>query len=91
MSTVNDDGAAAVGPDDIDLIEFHDRLSTAEIVHCENLGICAAGRRPTDRRRGDGAGGPATGQRLGRSAVERASARRNRDREHLPGGDAPAG
>lgn len=34
---------AGVGPDDIDLIELHDCFATAEIVHYENLGICADG------------------------------------------------
>ncbi len=35
--------AAGVGPDDINLIELHDCFATAEIVHYENLGICADG------------------------------------------------
>ena len=35
--------AAGVGPQDIDLIELHDCFATAEIVHYENLGICADG------------------------------------------------
>ncbi|MFI4975488.1 MAG: thiolase family protein [Caulobacterales bacterium] len=34
---------AGVGPEDIDLIELHDCFATAEIVHYENLGICADG------------------------------------------------
>lgn len=34
---------AGVGPDDINLIELHDCFATAEIVHYENLGICADG------------------------------------------------
>ena len=34
---------AGVGPDDIDLIELHDCFATAEILHYENLGICADG------------------------------------------------
>ena len=34
---------ACVGPDDINLIELHDCFATAEIVHYENLGICADG------------------------------------------------
>lgn len=34
---------ASVGPGDIDLIELHDCFATAEIVHYENLGICAEG------------------------------------------------
>jgi acetyl-CoA acyltransferase len=35
--------AAGIGPDDINLIELHDCFATAEIVHYENLGICADG------------------------------------------------
>ncbi len=34
---------AGVGPDDIDLIELHDCFATAELLHYENLGICAEG------------------------------------------------
>ncbi|MES2032877.1 MAG: thiolase family protein [Pseudomonadota bacterium] len=34
---------SGVGPDDIDLIELHDCFATAEIVHYENLGLCADG------------------------------------------------
>lgn len=35
--------AAGLGPRDLDLIELHDCFATAEIVHYENLGICADG------------------------------------------------
>jgi acetyl-CoA acetyltransferase len=35
--------AAGVGPDEIDLIELHDCFATAELVHYENLGLCADG------------------------------------------------
>ncbi len=34
---------AGLGADDIDLIELHDCFATAEILHYENLGICADG------------------------------------------------
>jgi acetyl-CoA acetyltransferase len=34
---------AAVGPDDIDLVELHDCFATAEILHYENLGLCRDG------------------------------------------------
>jgi acetyl-CoA acetyltransferase len=34
---------ACVGPEDINLIELHDCFATAELLHYENLGICAAG------------------------------------------------
>jgi len=34
---------AGVGPEDIDLIELHDCFATAEMLHYENLGICADG------------------------------------------------
>jgi acetyl-CoA acyltransferase len=35
--------SAGVGPEDINLIELHDCFATAELVHYENLGICADG------------------------------------------------
>ncbi len=35
--------AAGVGPKDLDLVELHDCFATAEIVHYENLGLCADG------------------------------------------------
>ncbi|MGE0807172.1 MAG: thiolase family protein [Burkholderiaceae bacterium] len=34
---------AGLGPSDLDLIEVHDACSIAEITHCEDLGLCAAG------------------------------------------------
>lgn len=34
---------AGVGPEDIHLVELHDCFATAEIVHYENLQLCAAG------------------------------------------------
>ena len=34
---------AGAGPDDIDLVELHDCFATAEILHYENLGLCADG------------------------------------------------
>jgi len=34
---------AGVGPEDINLIELHDCFATAEMVHYENLGLCAEG------------------------------------------------
>lgn len=34
---------AGVGPDELDLIELHDCFATAEILHYENLGLCADG------------------------------------------------
>lgn len=34
---------AGVGSEDVDLIELHDCFATAELVHYENLGICADG------------------------------------------------
>ncbi len=35
--------AAGMSIDDVDLIELHDCFATAELVHYENLGLCAAG------------------------------------------------
>ena len=34
---------AGVGPDDISLVELHDCFATAELLHYENLGLCADG------------------------------------------------
>ena len=34
---------AGIGPEDIDVVECHDAFSIAEILHCEALGLCAAG------------------------------------------------
>jgi acetyl-CoA acetyltransferase len=34
---------AGVGPSDVNLIELHDCFATAELLHYENLGICAEG------------------------------------------------
>jgi acetyl-CoA acyltransferase len=34
---------AGIGPQDVQLIELHDCFATAEMVHYENLGICAEG------------------------------------------------
>jgi len=34
---------AGIGPGDLDLVELHDCFATAELVHYENLGLCAEG------------------------------------------------
>jgi len=34
---------AGVGPEDLDMVELHDCFATAELVHYENLGLCAEG------------------------------------------------
>jgi acetyl-CoA acyltransferase len=34
---------AGIGPDELDLVELHDCFATAELVHYENLGLCADG------------------------------------------------
>ena len=34
---------AGLGPDEVDLVELHDCFATAELVHYENLGLCADG------------------------------------------------
>ncbi|MDX2277874.1 MAG: thiolase family protein [Hyphomonadaceae bacterium] len=34
---------AGLGPEDIDLVELHDCFATAELLHYENLGLCANG------------------------------------------------
>ena len=35
---------AGVDPDDLDLVELHDCFATAELLHYENLGLCAEGQ-----------------------------------------------
>ncbi|HUZ13896.1 MAG TPA: thiolase family protein [Caulobacteraceae bacterium] len=35
--------SAGLGPEDVDLVELHDCFATAELVHYENLGLCADG------------------------------------------------
>ena len=37
---------AGVGPEDLDLVELHDCFATAEVLHYENLGLCADGDAP---------------------------------------------
>ena len=34
---------AAIGPEDLDMVELHDCFATAELLHYENLGLCADG------------------------------------------------
>ncbi|HUF52468.1 MAG TPA: thiolase family protein [Dehalococcoidia bacterium] len=34
---------AGIGPEDLDMVELHDCFATAELVHYENLGLCADG------------------------------------------------
>jgi acetyl-CoA acyltransferase len=34
---------AGIGPEDLDLVELHDCFATAELLHYENLGLCADG------------------------------------------------
>lgn len=34
---------AGLGPDEVNLVELHDCFATAELVHYENLGLCAPG------------------------------------------------
>jgi acetyl-CoA acyltransferase len=38
---------AGLGPADLDLVELHDCFATAELLHYENLGLCAAGEAAT--------------------------------------------
>lgn len=34
---------AAIGPDDLDVVELHDAFSIAELLYCEELGLCDEG------------------------------------------------
>ncbi len=38
---------AAVGPSDLDVIEVHDAAAPAELIACEELGLCARGAGPS--------------------------------------------
>jgi acetyl-CoA acyltransferase len=50
---------AGIGPDELDLVELHDCFATAEILHYENLGLCAEGEGGALIDRGDTTlGGP---------------------------------
>jgi len=35
--------SAALGPEDLDMVEVHDAFTICEIIHCEDLGLCAPG------------------------------------------------
>jgi acetyl-CoA acetyltransferase len=45
--------AASIGPDELDLVELHDCFATAEILHYENLRLCAEGEGGRLIDRGD--------------------------------------
>lgn len=34
---------AGVGPDDVNVVELHDAFASEEIIHAEDLGLCARG------------------------------------------------
>jgi acetyl-CoA acetyltransferase len=44
---------AGVGPEDMDVVELHDCFATAEMLHYENLGLCADGEGPRCLKEGD--------------------------------------
>lgn len=46
---------AGIGPEDLDLVELHDCFATAELLHYENLGLCAPGEAGGLIDRGDSA------------------------------------
>lgn len=49
---------AGIGPEDVDVVELHDASAPAELIHYENLGLCAPGDAPKLIRSGDtGIGG----------------------------------
>ncbi len=43
---------AGIGPEDIDVIELHDAAAPAELIVCEELGLCEAGSAPALLRSG---------------------------------------
>jgi acetyl-CoA acetyltransferase len=44
---------SGIGPEDLDVVELHDCFATAEMVHYENLGLCAEGEGPRCLAQGD--------------------------------------
>jgi acetyl-CoA acyltransferase len=49
---------AGIGPEDVQVVELHDASAPAELIHYENLGLCAPGDAPRLIRSGDtGIGG----------------------------------
>lgn len=48
---------AGIGPDDLDVVELHDATAPAELIHYENLGLCAPGEAVKLLRSGDTAVG----------------------------------
>ncbi|MFM0520082.1 MULTISPECIES: thiolase family protein [Caballeronia] len=49
---------AGIGPEDVHVVELHDASAPAELIHYENLGLCAPGDAPKLIRSGDtGIGG----------------------------------
>lgn len=38
--------AAGIGPEDVHVVELHDASAPAELIHYENLGLCAEGEAP---------------------------------------------
>ena len=82
---------AGVGPEDVNLVELHDCFATAEIVHYENLGLCADGEGGRLIDSGETAlGGRMPGERLRRPALQGPSAGRHRHRQHLRDHHPPA-
>jgi acetyl-CoA acetyltransferase len=44
---------AGIGPEELDVVELHDCFATAEMLHYENLGLCADGEGPRCLKQGD--------------------------------------
>jgi acetyl-CoA acyltransferase len=44
---------AGIGPEDVHVVELHDASAPAELIHYENLGLCAEGDAPKLIRSGD--------------------------------------
>lgn len=43
---------AAIGPEDLDVVELHDAFASEELVHYEDLGLCGRGEAPSLLRSG---------------------------------------
>ena len=76
--------AAGIGPEDVDVVELHDCFAHNELLTYEALGLCAEGGARTLRRgRRQHLWRQGRDQSVGRPAVERTSAGRDRPRAML--------
>ena len=82
---------SGVDPQDLDLVELHDCFATAELIHYDNLQLCEPGEagKFIDER-GPWRDGKIPVNVSRRPDLEGSPDRRDRHRQRLRGGDAPA-